>query len=74
MTQSSDRKHCRAVVCLFCGTHTPLPETRSLDDVRLSIIRCRQCGKEAPYPASKIIESQEFPSIGIVNIRAVDMR
>lgn len=74
MSQTSDRKHFRAVVCLFCGTHTLLPETRSSDDVRLSIIRRRQCGKEAPYPAGKIIESQEITSIGIVKIRAVDMR
>jgi RNase P subunit RPR2 len=73
MNQASDQKHCRAVICLFCGTHTPLPETRSSDDPRLSIIRCQQCGKEAPYPAGKIIDSQEIPSIGYLKIRAVDM-
>ena len=73
MNQTSDQKHCRAVICLFCGTHTPLPETRSSDEVRFSIIRCHQCGKEAPYPAGKIIDSQEIGNIGIVKIRAVGM-
>jgi hypothetical protein len=73
MTQTSDQKHCRAVICIFCGTQTPLPETQSSGDVRLAIIRCHQCGKEAPYPADEIIDSQEIPSIGYLKIRAVDM-
>jgi hypothetical protein len=73
MSQTSDQKHYRAVICLFCGTHTPLPETRPSGDVRLAIIRCHQCGKEAPYSAGKIIDSQEIPSIGYLKIRAIGM-
>jgi hypothetical protein len=73
MNQTPDQKHFRAVICIFCGTQTPLPETQSSGDVRLAIIRCHQCGKEAPYSAGKIIDSQEIPRIGYVRIRAVGM-
>ena len=55
MNQTSDPKNRRAVVCIFCGLLTPVPENRVADEPRLSIIRCHVCGKEAPYPADKII-------------------
>ena len=58
MNQTADRRERCAVVCLFCGLHTPAPENRSPDDPRVSIVRCRRCGKEAPYPASSIIDTQ----------------
>ncbi len=32
------------------------------NDPRVSIIRCRRCGKEAPYPADEIVHAQHLPS------------
>jgi hypothetical protein len=52
------------VLCLHCGMPTPLPilihgdalQGTLVDSHRhLSIIRCHQCGKEAPYLTSEII-------------------
>ena len=46
------------VVCLFCGSHTPAPAPKparrraSGANYRVSIVRCRVCGKEAPYQFS----------------------
>src|SRR5215469_3663465 len=57
MNRTTDREKRRAVVCLFCGLHTPVPHNRSVNDPRVSIIRCRRCGKEAPYPADKIVDA-----------------
>ena len=54
MNQTADPKNRKAVVCLFCGLLTLVPESR-VADARVSIIRCHRCGKEAPYPADKII-------------------
>ena len=45
---------CAEVVCLFCGHHTPALAVVS----GISLIRCRLCGKEAPYPANDIVTSE----------------
>ena len=63
MIDEMEKKH-PAVICLHCGKHTSLPvpinhgrfavtfqEARR----RMSIIRCSNCGKEAPYLARHII-------------------
>ncbi len=70
MNQTTDRRHRRAVVCLFCGLLTPVPEDRYADDPRISIIRCYRCGKEAPYPADTIIGHQNMPNSGTPKVRA----
>jgi ribosomal protein L37E len=52
------------VICLHCGMDTPVPATTSCATVagifleldhHISIVRCRSCGKEAPYLASDIL-------------------
>jgi hypothetical protein len=63
MNQESGTRHRSGVVCLFCRIPTPLPAgpRASAHGVRVLIIRCQVCGKEAPYQASKIIEFEERP-------------
>jgi hypothetical protein len=48
----------REVACMFCGSRTPAPAPRSARksarhshsaNFQVSIVRCRVCGKEAPY-------------------------
>jgi len=48
----------REVACLFCGTRTPAPAPKPArrsahhghnPSFRVSLVRCRVCGKEAPY-------------------------
>jgi translation initiation factor 2 beta subunit (eIF-2beta)/eIF-5 len=56
MNQDSEKRHRSGVACLFCGRRTPLPTSEGR---RVLIIRCRVCGKEAPYEASRITEFQE---------------
>jgi hypothetical protein len=73
MSQTAGPRNRRAVVCLFCGLHTPAPENRSVDDPRVSIIRCQRCGKEAPYPAGEIIDAQDMPNIGTLKVRVVGL-
>jgi hypothetical protein len=63
----------RAVVCLFCGLLTPAPKNRCADNPRVSIIRCHQCGKEAPYPADEITGSVDTPNIGTPKVRVVGL-
>ena len=52
------------VICLHCGMDTPVPGSTSgvtvagiFSDLEhhVSIVRCRSCGKEAPYLASDIL-------------------
>jgi hypothetical protein len=71
MNQTAGRKNRRAVVCLFCGLLTPVPETRLADDPRVSLVRCHRCGKEAPYPADKITDGHDVPNIGTPKVRVV---
>jgi hypothetical protein len=72
MNQTAGPKS-RAVVCLFCGLHTPAHENRSVDDPRVSIIRCQRCGKEAPYPSNRIIDVEGMPNSGTRRGRAVGL-
>jgi hypothetical protein len=45
------------VNCIFCGLRTPVPAAGPTNpkspsppmNTRISLIRCKQCGKEAPY-------------------------
>jgi hypothetical protein len=55
-------------VCLFCGSRTLLPASRNArrssgDSAALrslvSLLRCRSCGKEAPYGPREIIDIQD---------------
>jgi transcription elongation factor Elf1 len=73
MNQTAGRKNKKAVVCLFCGLLTPVPENRLADDARVSIIRCRRCGKEAPYPANRITDGQDVPNIRTPKVRVVGL-
>jgi hypothetical protein len=57
------QKDRRVVMCLFCQAHTPIPELRSQAEVRVCIVRCHRCGKEAPYPAAAISTAEEAPDI-----------
>ncbi len=52
------------VNCLHCGMDTTVPESASALTVagifsdlehHITIVRCRSCGKEAPYLASDIV-------------------
>jgi hypothetical protein len=45
---------CGQVVCLFCGHRTPAFAGAS----GISLVRCRVCGKEAPYLVGEIVRSQ----------------
>jgi hypothetical protein len=72
VNQTADLKNRKAVVCLFCGLLTPVPENR-LADARVSIIRCHRCGKEAPYPANEIRVGQDMPNTGTPRARAVGL-
>ena len=52
------------VTCIFCGLPTPVPSPgptlfASYVPRHISIIRCKLCGKEAPYRASDIFEFSE---------------
>ena len=58
MTVEAVQESLREVACLFCGTRTPAPPpkpsrnsaTRAHNaNFSVSIVRCRVCGKEAPY-------------------------
>jgi len=58
MTVETVQESLREVACLFCGTRTPAPApkparrsaTRTHNPkFSVSIVRCRVCGKEAPY-------------------------
>lgn len=60
------------VVCLHCGKQIPLPISFSMNQGpmtesvpvlsrRMSIVRCRLCGKEAPYLARHIITVSSVP-------------
>jgi hypothetical protein len=58
------------VVCLRCGTHTPLPGSRTghlshpVNDslhFPVHIVRCAGCGKEGSYLAGEIIEFRMKP-------------
>jgi hypothetical protein len=73
MNQTAGPKNRRAVVCLFCGLLTPVPENRLADDPRVSLIRCQRCGKEAPYPADKITDGQDMPNTGTPKVRVVGL-
>jgi hypothetical protein len=73
MNQTAGRKDHRAVVCLFCGLHTPV-SSRLAGHVGVSIIRCCRCGKEAPYPAATIIDSQDKLNFVTPRVRAAGFR
>jgi hypothetical protein len=58
----------RGFVCIFCGSRGLLPSgatvRRASDDSAtmrslVSLLRCRSCGKEAPYGPQEIIDIQE---------------
>jgi hypothetical protein len=54
----------KEVTCLFCGLPTPVPASGpsrfgSHVPRRISIVRCRVCGKEAPYRSCDIFEFAE---------------
>ena len=50
---------CGQVVCLFCGHRTPALAVVS----SISLVRCRVCGKEAPYLAGEIVAFQPLAEI-----------
>lgn len=61
MTEST-REGTAGVVCLHCGILTPVPEhTRSYEGSAVThrpqflVIRCEECGREAPYLADQIV-------------------
>ena len=62
MNQPLTHSNHKGVICLFCGNSTslsPQAEQRHAtrpDEARASIVRCRQCGKEAMYLADEIVD------------------
>jgi hypothetical protein len=51
----------KQVNCIFCGLPTPVPipgpgKFAGCAPSSLLIIRCNQCGKEAPYRAGEILQ------------------
>ena len=75
MNQETKKLQQSGVVCLFCGRSTPLPEAagpRTSEERRGVIIRCRVCGKEAPYKAEEIIDLED--ETAVVAVRAVGTR
>jgi ribosomal protein S26 len=69
MSQATDPNHHKAVKCLFCGIRTPLPKSRLNAEIRVSIVRCHRCGREAPYPEDKYIDTPGLPITGILRPR-----
>ncbi len=68
MMQHATHSTNRGVICLFCETPTPLPATVATREAQhpsegssfgISLIRCRQCGKEAPYGPGDILDLSE---------------
>lgn len=62
------------VICLHCGMHTPLPDSKSHEHsanaftvsplrTKITLIRCTECGKEAPYLADEIVTIGRAPAI-----------
>jgi hypothetical protein len=51
--QELDTKTSKEVTCIFCGLLTPLPgcasKLGSHVPRHIFIVRCKLCGKEAPY-------------------------
>jgi len=47
----------KGVLCVFCGTATPLPASDY--NTGFALLRCHECGKEAPYPGAYIIDLPE---------------
>jgi len=61
MTEKT-REEGAGVVCLHCGILTPMPQrTRSYSGGAVAhrpqffVIRCEECGREAPYLADQIV-------------------
>jgi hypothetical protein len=61
------------VTCIFCGLPTPVPSPGPTDFAsyvprHISIIRCKRCGKEAPYRACDMFELDPSGSGDVVEI------
>jgi len=56
VSQKLETIPCKGVTCMFCGLPTPLPPSVPSKLSHISIVRCKLCGKEAPYRACDIIE------------------
>jgi hypothetical protein len=55
----------KEVTCIFCGLPTPVPASgpskfASHVPRHISIVRCKLCGKEAPYRARDTFEVGEM--------------
>jgi len=53
------------VTCIYCGLPTPVPASAPSKFAshvarHISIVRCKLCGKEAPYRACDIFEFSEM--------------
>ena len=72
MNQTAGRKNREQSCAYFVGCLLPFPKI-DLPSPGVSIIRCHRCGKEAPYPPDKIIDSQDMPEIGTPKVRAVGL-
>ena len=64
VSQKLETIPCKGVTCMFCGLPTPVPVSgpskfSSHPPRHISIVRCKLCGKEAPYRACDIIEFGE---------------
>jgi hypothetical protein len=60
------------VVCLHCGLNTPVPSYVRRGDSALgakkmrppiTLIRCNECGREAPYLANEIVVLKNISNI-----------
>ena len=61
---------CDEVACIFCGLPTPVPASSPSKFANRSprhilIVRCRACGKEAPYRTCDLLEFDELLEGGV---------
>jgi hypothetical protein len=59
----------RGVICIFCGAATPVPASSPASCATclehtsgISLVRCKICGKEAPYPLRYVLQVRGMPS------------
>ena len=64
LSQNVESMTRKEVTCIFCGLSTPMPASGpsrlpGRPPRHIAIVRCKVCGKEAPYRACDIIEFGE---------------
>ena len=65
VSQKLETINSKEVICIFCGLPTPVPASSPRKFANhvprhISIVRCKLCGKEAPYRACDTFEASEM--------------